>query len=160
MQSRTNEVRIYKGTTTELETFDGGEAGAVGDWTGPMWEVDTDFQFKVPIGAGTNSVTYDSNPATTLAVGNTGGVERVALAEDELPAVTVKFTDEQFGKWKAELNSGDDDEGLVGQLVGPAGAYEPESDPLGDGKSHTNMMPYRTVYFIKRTSRRGYFIPG
>jgi hypothetical protein len=34
------ERRLWTGDTTELQTYDGGSAGLVTDYTGAMWEVD------------------------------------------------------------------------------------------------------------------------
>lgn len=47
-----NERRIYLGSLTSLETFDGGESATVSDTTGPFWKEDTDFQDKWPLGVG------------------------------------------------------------------------------------------------------------
>lgn len=46
---------LWVGTTLELETYDGGAAGAVTDYSGPFWAVDSDFTDKIPVGAGTNA---------------------------------------------------------------------------------------------------------
>lgn len=68
-----NERRLWVGTPVELETYDGGAAGAVTDTTGPFWEIDTDFEDRIPGGvkaAGTIaavSTDYDANEAQTAA---------------------------------------------------------------------------------------------
>jgi microcystin-dependent protein len=156
-----DERRFFMGSEADVWAYDGGDGtdpGAGGanvtDYTGAMWRVDHDFDFRFPIGAGTNPVAYDGSAATSIGVAATGGVERVALSEDELPAHTHKFEDDQFGKWQADGNDSDDNEGLIGSVVGTAGAYEPETDSTGGDKSHTNMPPYKGVYFIRRTGRK------
>ena len=73
----TLERRIFVGTLTQLETYDGGEAGTVSQSTGPFWERDTDFSDKWPIGVGTeiaaplgtSSIFDDATPGTPDAIG-------------------------------------------------------------------------------------------
>jgi hypothetical protein len=48
-----NERRLFSGTLTDLETYDGGEPGTVSDVTGPFWERDTNWNDKWPLGVGT-----------------------------------------------------------------------------------------------------------
>lgn len=49
-----NERRIFVGTLSNLETYDGGSPGTVSPVTGPFWVQDTAFNDLVPIGV--NSV--------------------------------------------------------------------------------------------------------
>ena len=53
-----NERRIWMGTTVELETYDGGASGAVGLAAGPMWEVDSDFTGRSPMGVGRGTTSF------------------------------------------------------------------------------------------------------
>lgn len=46
------ERRIFVGTLTDLETYDGGAPGTVSAVTGPFWVQDPQFQDKWPIGSG------------------------------------------------------------------------------------------------------------
>lgn len=47
-----DERRIFVGDATDVDTYDGGEAGTVSSSTGPFWEIDTDFADKGIIGVG------------------------------------------------------------------------------------------------------------
>jgi hypothetical protein len=56
-QPPTKGVSMFKGTLTELETYDGGEPGTISDTTGPFWVEDTDFGDKFPLGVGATITT-------------------------------------------------------------------------------------------------------
>lgn len=56
------ERRIFVGTLTDLETYDGGSPGTVSAVTGPYWVQDTALTDGFPVGVGANEV------ATPLAV--------------------------------------------------------------------------------------------
>lgn len=154
-----NERRLWVGSESDLWSYDGGDgvdpsSVAPAATTGAMWEVDTAFEFKMPIGVGTNETTYDGNTATAVSVNGTGGAERVAISAAETPEHTHGFANEQFTLGKAYLNSRAENEGVL--FKGPAGAsgaYDVSTDAAGSGESHQNMPPYIGVYFIKRTSR-------
>lgn len=60
----TNERRIFVGSLTALETYDGGEAGTVSQSTGPFWTRDTAFSDLWPLGVGA----LITAPLGTLAV--------------------------------------------------------------------------------------------
>lgn len=60
----TYERRVFVGTLTQLETYDGGESGTVSQSTGPFWQRDTAFSDLWPLGVGT----LIAAPLTTLAV--------------------------------------------------------------------------------------------
>lgn len=66
------ERRLFVGTAPggDLDTYDGGAAGAVGDASGPMWEIDTDFAGRSPMAPGAIPT---ANPAKTLSVGENYG---------------------------------------------------------------------------------------
>jgi len=61
----TNERRIWVGSLSALESFDGGEPGTVTETRGPFWEQDTDFTDKMLIGAGALAVGTDQTFGTT-----------------------------------------------------------------------------------------------
>lgn len=179
-----NEIRIWTGTLQELKFHDGGDDGALGDYSGPMWCEAEEFRFRIPIGVGTNSVAYDGLPATTINVGAQGGQERVALTAQEGvdPAHTHTFgrqESESGGeRWndvwlRTGMNAGTG-QGLYVNGVGSGYPFEPIENQAGAWlvtdranmsagetvKSHDNMPPYRGVYFIKRTSRKGHYVAG
>lgn len=173
---------IYTGTEADLAFFDGGDNNPPGDWSGPMWEIDSTFEFRFPLGAGTNSVSYNGNPATSVAVGQVGGAEKVALKPEEGGGVEHRHV---FGR--QEDSSGQDRNDVVlvkGSQTGAGkGVYVNGQGPgindleikdlkgswlvtLGVAtetettKAHENMPPWRAVYFIRRTTRKGHYIAG
>jgi hypothetical protein len=147
-----SEVRIWKGSETALWAYDGGDGSnptfsPPTDSTGAMWEVDSDFAFKFPIGVGTNSVTYDGNPAKSIAPGETGGEERHVLTLPESPAHNHTYNQFVAVGGTFDVTAAGANFGVIpGSLTGPAGS---------DG-SHENLPPFRGVYFIKRTARKFY----
>ncbi len=73
----TYERRIFVGTLTQLETYDGGASGTVSQSTGPYWEQDTAFSNAWPLGIGaliavpltTLQVFDDATPGDPKAIG-------------------------------------------------------------------------------------------
>lgn len=166
-----SQIMIWKGTEADLWSHDGGDGTDPGttaptDFTGAMWMVDTDFDFRFPIGAGTNTgnVYPPAVAATTLAVGDTGGVEKHTLVTNETPIHTHNmFTDEYVSNpgppagnesvaVKADVGASTDKEywlqkGTVDPTLGITGE-------IGADLAHENMPPFKCVYFCKRTSRK------
>lgn len=56
-----NERRIFVGSLSDLEVYDGGEPGTVSDTTGPFWVIDTDWADKWPLGVGTHIAVVDTD---------------------------------------------------------------------------------------------------
>lgn len=159
-----NERMIWKGTEADLWAYDGGDGEdpavhAPTAATGAMWVRDTDFDFRFPVGIGTNPTGYDG-VNTSLAVGATGGEEKHALTEDENAPHTHDIL-----QWDGPVG-GATGQAMLRVLTTPA-AYSPNyvtensgGDPL-DGNSpvaHNNMPPYRAVIFAKRSARVYYRI--
>ncbi len=142
------ERMIWTGSTGDLQTYDGGNANAVDYANGPFWEVDHDFDFRMPIGAGTSPAPY----STTIAVGATGGAEKVVLDTNQMPAHTHEVDVPFIAGNNANVNS-------------EIGVYKPASghttltsktaggDDDGNTVAHQNLPPYRAIYMCKRTSR-------
>ena len=136
--------RIFVGTTTDLLSYDGGDGTAVaGDTFGPMWMVDTSFDARFPVGAGTfaasGAVAVNGTATATSIVGE----DQHTLTIPEIPAHTHNF----FPLAKADANNG----GANGTQYGTT-ANVATSSTGGDGP-HNNLPPFYGVYFIKRTSR-------
>lgn len=72
----TNERRIYVGSLTSLETYDGGESATVSDTTGPFWEEDTDFRDKLIAGVGPSTFTTVATDYNVYATGSADPKER------------------------------------------------------------------------------------
>jgi microcystin-dependent protein len=170
-----SERRIWVGSEAALLSYDGGDgsSAAPAATTGAMWQIDTTFAFKMPIGVGTGP-----DSGTLLAVGNTGGEEQHELLQDE----GAQAPDHQhtFGRMLDDSGSGGDDvflltgtattTGNARQIAGDVqtattadlstcdGEYLVSAGVLGastDGvDKHNNMPPYVAVYFIKRSARQ------
>ena len=136
--------QIWVGSEADLKTYDGGEDTTVTVSTGPFWEIDTDFEFRFPLGVGT------SPGGTAVAVGQTGGEEEHTLTVAELPEHTHDaIWDKQDADGGGQLNfpyNGTDHDAGEGEITRA-------TESTGDGDAHSIMPPYRGVYFIKRTAR-------
>lgn len=153
--------RIFRGDSTDLITYDGGDNNAPSDRSGPMWEVDTEMSGRVAVGAGTLQPS-----GTVIAVDDTGGVDEVTLTDAEVPATAINPLDsnsQPIGD-KTVQKSGDG-YGFVAQNgdFSGSGSGGRMTDILlqvaGSGGAHENMPPYMTVLFIKPTSRLYYLVP-
>ena len=138
-----SERRVYVGTTTDLQTYDGGNTNTLSNWSGPMWEVDTEFEARFPVGAGTfaaSGVVVVQGKVTSTAV---AGEDKHTLTIPEMPSHTHSF----FPLVTADANNG----GANGVQYG-ATANVATSSTGGDA-AHNNLPPFYGVYFIKRTAR-------
>lgn len=143
------ERKIFVGVAGNIPTYDGGEAGTATATTGPFWEIDTDFAARMPLGVGELPVA-----GVTVAVGDTGGADKITLDEGELPEHTHTFSLDQFSNHDSSTSN--PTQLLASNLtVENAGGVKPDvtNSSVGNGESHQNMPPYVGVYFIKRTSR-------
>lgn len=61
---------LWAGALVDLDTFDGGSAGAVTAFTGPFWEKDANFDDRLGVGAGALAVNTNTD-AFTAAAGTT-----------------------------------------------------------------------------------------
>lgn len=83
---------IWTGSKEDLWAFDGGSGenpasvtpGGSDGTVGAMWEVDASFEFRIPMGAGTNPTTYDDASATVLNVGDSAGAEKIEITKEQL----------------------------------------------------------------------------
>jgi hypothetical protein len=136
--------RIYVGTTTDLLSYDGGDGTATAtSTTGPMWEVDTEFEARFPVGVGafvaSGAVAVMGKATSTAIVGE----DQHTLTIPEMPAHTHNF----FPLVTADANNG----GANGVQYGTTANVATSS--TGDGTAHNNLPPFYGVYFIKRTIR-------
>jgi len=136
--------RIFVGTTTDLLSYDGGDGTATATTTtGPMWEVDTEFEARFPVGVGafvaSGAVAVMGKATSTAIVGE----DQHTLTIPEMPAHTHNF----FPLVTADANNG----GANGVQYGTTANVATSS--TGDGTAHNNLPPFYGVYFIKRTIR-------
>lgn len=149
-----NERMIWKGSYAQLWAYDGGDgvdpsATAPTATTGAMWQADTDFSFRVPVGAGTNPTAYDG-VNTTIAVGDTGGEQKHVQDKSELCA------HEHVSPFFKQNTGG----GLTQHAYDANGTgADLNTSTEGGGKAFNVMQPYRGVIFARRTSRIYFTVP-
>lgn len=150
-----SERRIYVGNTTDLQTYDGGNTNTPSNWSGPMWEVDTEFAARFPVGVG--------QFAASGAVVVTGKVTSTAIAgEDQHTLVTGEIpahlhTLDSDGKpavfWDAFTQEAGGDSNPSYSFNGGVPKTASTTGSVGGGAAHNNLPPFYGVYFIKRTTR-------
>lgn len=159
-----NERRLWRGLAdgsipNGIWSYDGGDGQDPAvvtphDAIGAMWTIDTDFEFKMPIGVGTNSVAYNGLH-TAINRNDTGGEEKHELVISEIPPHTHHLGSNGVATLPAD---GHVAQAGTGASVGQPGLTDTDSAG-GDGSTppvtipHNNMPPYIGVYFIKRTAR-------
>jgi hypothetical protein len=177
-----NKRELWAGSLVDLVTYDGGDANLVGDASGAMWEEDTTFQGRSPMGPGAIS---GSDPAKTLALNEQYGSGSVTLADNQV------FSAQTHGHCIGRITSSDDGyfpfgttsppytdaatiqgrriagSGVVTtttlSAVTPPGPYLISSEPYNPATgvalsqetnvAHENVPPVTGIYIIKRTSR-------
>ena len=150
--------RIFVGTTTDLLSYDGGDgAVTVTPTSGPMWMVDTDFDARFPVGAGTfaasGAVAVNGTATATSIVGE----DKHTLNASEIPTHNHNVRVETAnGVTVSNLMCTDFAEKPAGNgnndFSFQAG-INVVADNFGGGLSHNNLPPFYGVYFIKRTGR-------
>lgn len=168
---------LWSGSEANLKTFAGGDVNAVGAWSGPLWEIDHDFDGRVLVGVGDIP---GASPAASIVQGGIvdsnglAGAYQVALAPaqfqhfhgcgtdggiDDPPTMisrvwsSVKNFIRRINDTNTTSSTGwHDDTTAFGS--GTMGTTEPYADPnFPTSDAHPNMPQYRARYVIKRTSR-------
>jgi len=144
------EGRIWLGTEQSLWAYDGGDGtnpaiNAPTANTGAMWQVETLFQFRFPLGVGTNTIGFDGNVPSAVALLEQGGDERVAPTADTMFPHTHAVT-------RDNINVAGGGTAVL-QPVGFTPANVEQTTSVGGGKTSQNMPPFVGVFFIKRTTR-------
>lgn len=136
-------VVMWEGDIATIATLDGGEAAAITDRTGPMWEQVTQLAAKFPIGVGTLP------SGTVLAVGSTGGEEKHTLTIAEMPehAHTLRCDSKNTVGTEVRRPRPDDTAGTDQDVSTTA---------TGGGDPHSIMPPYYALHAIRRTGRLFY----
>lgn len=141
------ERRMFVGAVADIDTYDGGTAGAVTDASGPFWVRDTNFDAKFPVGIGSTA-----NGTAITEANRTGGEDEVELTEGNLPPHThsLRYATRSYRSGSADIGEGKFSSGgntADGMVIAGGGQL---STP------HNNLPPYYGVYFIKRTGRKYY----
>jgi hypothetical protein len=137
--------RLFMGTTVNLQTYDGGDTNAPSDRSGPMWEVDTAFDGRSPMGVGTIPL---SDPSKSLALGEQYGEGSHTQTEDEMPehAHNVQY---------ATSDTGD---GFPTVSNGTTAVLNYNTDEKGGSEPMNWVHPVVGIYIIKRTARIYYAV--
>jgi len=146
------ERRIFVGTTNDLLSYDGGDgtSNPVTNYTGAMWEVDTAFQARFPVGVGTFAASGVVNVTGTATSTSVVGEDQHTLVLGEVPSHTHQIVDQYLNL--VQRGSADT------SAFSPTNRSEGTSNLLpttssGGGAAHNNLPPFYGVYFIKRTAR-------
>lgn len=147
-----NEVRMWRGLLADLDTYDGGLAGAVTATTGPFWTEVTEMRFKSPFGVGSGAI-----HGGTLAVavkGAAGAIEH-AIGLTEMPSHT------HATKIPLMAPAGGTIHGVT--TAGSTSDESYTSDPTGGDAAKVTvpmslLHPVYGIYFIQRTARVFYKI--
>ena len=148
--------RIFVGDTTALQTYDGGDTGMLGDASGPMWEVDTVFDDRIPIGV----------KAIIAAVLGTAGGQNVTLAANNLPQhnhyISIDGTphiDVPSEAGRLRVGGGteiDWEDSTASTFAGRTRNNGTDFGGAGTPVAISLLNPVIGVYFIKRTTRGWY----
>lgn len=149
---------LWVGTLAELDTFDGGSAGAVSDIAGPFWEVDSNFAGRMPVGVGTVPDT-----TTAVTVDTNVGSGQVTLSSVNIPQhshqLGVESSDVTGAAENGQLRDASGDVTFISTWNQTAVAV---TRNWGGAASDGSTTPFdsvpaaRGVYFIKRTIRKFY----
>lgn len=124
----------------DIGTYDGG--GLPG--TGAMWEINTELQGRFPLGVSSDGSTYP--------IGTLGGEAAHVLSLTELPAHSHGFA--------PILSSDASPPSMVRLTAGNSsttiGSGTFNTNTAGTGDAHNNLPPYRTAYYLRRTTRTDY----
>lgn len=153
--------RIFIGDLTALQTYDGGDTMALGDASGPMWEQDTDFDDRIPIGVKT---------IIAAVLGTAGSGSDLVLQASNLPnhnhylgldgvGVTV---DSKVGHLRVGAGTDVDYLFTAGDTTTQAAVTRNHGNNFGASDDTVQptgisiLNPVIGVYFIKRTPRGWY----
>jgi hypothetical protein len=131
---------FWTGSLANIDTFDGGEAGAVGAASGPMWIESTAMSGKVAIG-------YGVLPSgASLTIGATGGEDKhtPTLAEMFAHSHVIQNVDNTTNTLAAGTGTG-------GGIVIPRNSAT--TDTAGGSTPFNVLNPYRAGVWITRSSR-------
>ena len=154
---------IWRGPEADIWSRDGGDGSdpsvtAPTDYTGAMWERDTDFDGRSPMGVGTIS---GITPPKNLALNEEYGEGSHILVDDELPSYNPINTADKVVTIPSSAGI------IYGANLAHEGwsftnvVHEPNEEPLaasintiGKDDAHQNTHPVLGAFFAKRTARK------
>lgn len=158
---------LWVGTTTDLQSYDGGNSDPPGDASGPIWEEDTDFRAKFPVGPGTMP------SGTVIDPGDTGGIDEVTIPVSALPRhqhivpicspnsntadpTSGQVSTVQYGQGKPQGSGNvvDDSTGSYARSFPLTSESSSDPTPTTPPDPIDLLPPYRAAMVIKRTARR------
>lgn len=153
------ERKMWVGTISDLQAYDGGDGTATTPsiYAGAMWDVDTEFAARFPVGVGafvaSGAVAVLGTATSTSIVGE----DKHTLNASEIPTHNHNVRVETAnGVTVSNLMCTDFAEKPAGNgnndFSWQAGIHV-VADNFGGGLSHNNLPPFYGVYFIKRTIR-------
>ena len=153
-----NDKRVYLfiGSSAEVNTLDDGNTNPVADADGPFWQIDTDFEDRIPIGVG-------SSLATSVGTNYGDADAKITLGETNIPEhFHYCFADETVVGYN-NLNPTNQVADALGSEGSENYVMAQSTNEATLGKSGTygqetpdelNVLnPVRAVYMIKRTAR-------
>ena len=147
-----SERRIFVGTSADVLSYDGGDGTVYSGnpYAGSMWAIDTNFEARFPVGAGTfaaSGVVSVNGTTTSTAV---AGEDKHTLVTAEMPSHTHQILDQYINL----VQRGTADSGVFSATNRSEGVANllPTTSSGGDA-AHNNLPPFYGVYFIKRTGR-------
>lgn len=141
----TGAIIMWEGAIADIDTYDGGEAGAITNITGPFWERATTLDARSPIGPGTLP------SGTVLNIGDQVGEEKHVLTVAELASHTHPFATDDGQQVLAQVTSGKvNDINRTGSLDY---AFADPPQNTGGDQGHNTIGPSLVVNFLRRTAR-------
>lgn len=140
--------RWFDGTLVDLQTYDGGAVGVVGDNSGPMWEEDTNFQGRSPMHPGSIP---SNTPAKSLALNENYGEGTHTQTTAEVGAHNHTITGKSIltfpGGAPAKGTSAGNDFSITDVIA---------TDQSAAATPMNIVHSVRGIYCIKRTARVNY----
>jgi len=154
-------------TEAEIAAYDTGATPALvagaEQWTGPFWEIDHNYDARIPIGVGTLPLS-----TTAVTLGGTGGADQINIGILQLPKHRHELTMGPESGLSSYLPPSTLSENGTFKVNGAEQLrfYDLPSTEIGrtrenvngstdpDGVDPLNIMPpYRGLYVVKRTAR-------
>lgn len=146
-----NTRALYVGTLISLQTYDGGDTNPPSDRSGPMWEEDTTFIGRSPIGVG---LIPGSNPPKTLALLEDHGAGSHIQTIAEMPVHAHPPMDADVDGFWMHRTLGTGGNGNVGGT--PDAQRVAQTGTAGNGDPMSIVHPVRALYIIKPSNRLYY----